>query len=331
MMMRNDVLFDHCVSNPPYQKDTGSKNNNTANNIFHLFYQQAGNTSSVLTMIFPGGRWMQKSSKGIQAANIIYPTVDKIYWYPNDSIGKVFTNVEIPDGVSIVLSHSGSASVITVNDVWVPRPTGKDILPLSQNAIKIVDSLPLENTIQRRKMPDKFYGLRTYYVERNPDKVSKNPVSGYMKAFLANDNKGTNKRVEEYWLNPVDVTWNDTNRKVFEQYIVCTSGAGIVKNPSGAHYRVINKNILLGESWVIVGSFDTRIEAENYKKYLDSSFVKFLLRESQGGKSRTWGVFVPDLEDYTSSNPNIDWNGSLDKQLCSLFGLDDKQTSYITQ
>ena len=77
--------------------------------------------------------------------------------------------------------------------------------------------------------------------------------------------------------------------------------------------------MIVGESWTVIGSFDTYESADNYVKYLNTDIVKLLLRESSGGKSKTWGYFVPDLEDYSNDNPYIDFNKNIEDQLYSLF------------
>ena len=65
------MKFDFVIGNPPYQEESEnkSKTNGQASrkNIFHFFQLQAdevARTSSVL--IYPGGRWMHQSGKGLK-------------------------------------------------------------------------------------------------------------------------------------------------------------------------------------------------------------------------------------------------------------------------
>lgn len=116
--------------------------------------------------------------------------------------------------------------------------------------------------------------------------------------------------------------------KIYSKYKVCAvKEAGAYSD--SATYRVVGNNTVIGESWYIFGLFNTEQEAINYKKYLDTKTVRKLLSESKGGKMKTWGHFVPDLEDYTSRNPHIDWDKPLDPQLYKLFNLTNEEINTI--
>lgn len=239
--------------------------------------------------------------------------------------------MRIPDGITIVTCNHIDNTIIKHNGIEISKPKADGILPLTKTGTMLISSIEqYPHRIQERKHKDKLYGLRTFYVERNPEHVSKTRKDNYIKGYLANDKKGIAKRVEEYWIDKDVVIWDKINSEIYSHYKVVASAAGIVKNPSKINYKLLPPHTIVGESWVVVGHFTTIEEALNYKKYLDTNIIRILLRESQGGKSKTWGCFVPDLEDYTNNNTNIDWNNPLEPQLYRMFNVKEDHIREIS-
>lgn len=335
--------FDYAISNPPYQLDkTNGGDNNTAENIFHHFYNNSYIISDHLSMIFPGGRWMQRSTRGNEAAVAIFPTVSSIEWFPNGDekgIQKIFPGIRISDGVSIVTAKNGIISKnILVNSVPILRPDQIGIVPLSGGIASIFEKSQqkYKRSIIHRKLSRAIFGLPSYYSERFPDNVvsiekDNSCLLDPIKAMIANEAPGTAKKVKEFWIGKNHIKWNEDNTKIYNNYKVCASDGATAKNPELATYRVVNSKYVIGESWRVVGSFETSTEAYNYKKYIDTSFVRRLLAESKGGKNKTWGYFVPDLEDYTDNNPDINWMEPLDQQLYNLFNLTEDEIKVIEE
>jgi len=335
--------FDFVISNPPYQlnEDNGSSNN-TAENIFHLFYLSSYAIGKTISMIFPGGRWMQRSTRGNEAANAIFPTVNSIDWYPNGDekgIQKIFPGIRISDGVSIVSAENGKNNAfVKVNGFELERPNSIGIVPLSGGMASIIEKTQHKSTraIIHRRQSRALFGLPSYYTERFSGNVASieeglNGLTNPTKAMLANTAIGTAKKVKEYWINKDVIKWTTLNSRIYENYKVCGADGATGKNPELTTYRVVPNEYIVGESWRVVGDFKTQEEAQNYQKYLSTSFSRKLLAESKGGKNKTWGYFVPDLEDYTDNNPDIDWRLPLDPQLYKLFDLTEKEIKVIEQ
>ena len=331
------VLFDYCVSNPPYQMELNNGYNNATVNIFHRFYAYGLSCCNDVRMIFPGGRWMQQAHRGREAADIIFPTVDSIRWYPhgNDSgVTRVFPGVYIPDGVVVVSGcKNQNNKIFLLNGIWFPYiDNNSTVLPLTSTGVSIMRKLynRYDHYLIDKKQSTTVFGLRSFFVERNPGKVADTQTDYYnTKAWLTDDNKGTRKRVRKYFINSGLIDWDKKNiTKIYSKYKVCAvKEAGAYSD--SATYRVVGNNTVIGESWYIFGLFNTEQEAINYKKYLDTKTVRKLLSESKGGKMKTWGHFVPDLEDYTSRNPHIDWDKPLDPQLYKLFNLTNEEINTI--
>lgn len=338
-------LFNSVVSNPPYQMISISNKvqqgrDTEVSNIFHFFYEISTFIAEYSTMIFPGGRWMQRSHGNNSISELIFKTVSAIQWFPNGeerNIRPVFDNVAISDGVSIVLFNKERINdeTILVNNCRINRPKDKEIVPLSAAATNILSKLDTNNTLNFRKLETNVFRLGTNWVEQNPDQVIEYEEAPLKKAdntvlaYLGNKTPGKNKRVQKYWLNQDSIQWTGSLTRIYNSWkIVCSQGQ-VSKRPATSSYRVIEPESVIGASWMILGIFDTSEEIVNYKKYIDTSFTRFLIEESRGGKSGKWGIFVPDLEDYTRTNSLIDWDQDLDEQLFKIFGLSKVEQDFI--
>lgn len=105
------MKFDYVTGNPPYQLETTnvslSNGQLRSKSIFHYFQIEAdkiANESTVL--IYPAGRWIQRSGKGMAAfgmEQINDHKLSEIYFYPDSK--EVFPNAAIADGVSVVVKN----------------------------------------------------------------------------------------------------------------------------------------------------------------------------------------------------------------------------------
>lgn len=325
--------FAAVVSNPPYQTSTGDEEdtaNQTVVNVFQYFYFVSLDISEKTSMIFPGGRWMQKSLSASAFANEMIATVNSVDWYPNgDEVGvtKLFETARIHDGLSIVYSDKNLSDQITLNGMKVDRPKEDEILPLQKEYAPIVvkaKNLKFDS-VAKNRTPIGLFGFSSNFTMVSPDLVtpieSKHSYENPIKALMGNEVPGTGKSVREYWIDESSVTWTTKRKEVFSSWKVVASQGHIAKFPSGVKYRVVPPGYILGWVYVVVGSFQSEYEAENYKKYLSSKVSRLLADSSRGGKTLSWCVFVPDLKDYTDSNPHIDWSQPLDPQLYKLLNL----------
>ena len=86
------------------------------------------------------------------------------------------------------------------------------------------------------------------------------------------------------------------------------------------------------QTFIVVGAFDTQVEADNLHKYILSKFCRLLLgslKATQRNNSSTWAN-VP-LQDFTA-NSDIDWSKSIpeiDQQLYAKYNLTEEEISFI--
>lgn len=331
--------FTACVSNPPYQISPEEDSvNNAAVNIFHLFYSVSTAIADVVSMVFPGGRWMQRSAGCGAIADEIFSNVAKVWWYRNgdEPEGReLFETARIRDGVSIVFTDMKAiGKTVYWNGFPISRPVGDEIYPLQKDLTSLaLKGIALsEKRANAKYVSRSFFGVYSQFTERNPEKVcpiEQKPPFDAVKAFLANELPGSAKYVKEYWLDKSAVDWTPARTAMLSKWKVIGGQGGVGKDPQRERYRVIDNEHLVGESYIIVGYFDTKEEADNYCAYISSNLGRRLLEASKGGKTRKWGWFLPDLEDYTDSNPDIDWSQPLDPQLYELFGLTEEEIAIV--
>ena len=86
------------------------------------------------------------------------------------------------------------------------------------------------------------------------------------------------------------------------------------------------------ESFISIGEFETKCEAQAALKYIQSKFARTMLgvlKVTQDNPPETWR-FVP-LQDFTSSS-DIDWSVSVrevDRQLYAKYGLTQEEIDFI--
>lgn len=254
---------------------------------------------------------MQRQSKSGAISDIIIPTVQKVWWFPNGeerNTHKIFEGVFITDGVSIAIAGGAPAEQILVEGIPLGRPGAGEIIPIGgEEAVKLLQNFKKgAPAVAERKLSVGFFNLPSRFVECNPHAVlphgGEGEKQGFVQAWLANATPGAAKRVQRYWLLRDSIAWTPQREKVFKMYKVAAAQAAIGKRPELARYEVLPANSAVGSSWVIVGAFPTEDEANNYAAYLNLPSSKKLLGASKGGNTKTWGYFLPDLVDYSSNN-----------------------------
>lgn len=302
--------FAAIAANPPYQVEgtVRDKSDTTASNVFQHFYTISTLIAERATLIFPGGRWMQRSKGCESIADEIFSTVKSIDWYPNGDekgVDKIFLHVGIPDGVSIVTyDRNFKGDSIFLNGSIAARPSEREIVPLNGDAVEFISKISGKYTavLKASKSSSDSFGIRSNFVELNPNSVVliKEDPSNFenpIKAWLGNEVPGKAKRVQEYWIDKSKLDWNDFKEEMLLRWKVVASQGQVSKRPATANYFTVDNEHLVGETWLVLNSFKSEIEANNFCTYLNSKFARKLLNESRGAKIAGWGSFVPDLTD----------------------------------
>ena len=88
------------------------------------------------------------------------------------------------------------------------------------------------------------------------------------------------------------------------------------------------------QTFISIGSFESRVIADNCLKYIKTKFARTMLgilKITQLNNKPTW-KYVP-LQDFTE-NSDIDWSVSIseiDKQLYKKYGLSEEEIKFIEE
>ena len=329
------ALFDYCVSNPPYQLDVSKKFNRTSTSvdIFPDFHMSAHVLSNNTMMIYPSS-WQKDTNKGfgqwLMNNSIVY-----CHNYSAENIfGSAIERGFVVGVVHTVNQQNEDVNILINDDITV----GRDI-PVWFNSSS--DYFLYKSTSYNNKVtPGASYmtDLSNMFTSGllfsdDPHSCS-NPVRMYIKR-----NPGKQADADFYYIEYDDVLQHvsDADKHFnIDKYNVVVPSAIFgrqslfyrkINDIGHVQARVYDPYVVAGKTLASIRWFNTKEEANNYVLYINSGFVSQLLHFDYS--KRTFGRFVPDLEDYTSSNLHIDWGKPLDPQLYKLFDLTDEEVIII--
>ncbi|MBO5355249.1 MAG: Eco57I restriction-modification methylase domain-containing protein [Clostridia bacterium] len=346
-----EMKFDAIVGNPPYQSETVQHQSNVngqapRKSIFQYFQMAADEISSgVVSLIYPGARWIHRSGKGMQEfglQQINDVMLERVDFYPNAN--EIFADVAIADGITMVLKNkrkttSGFMYVFhkdgIATSVQLDNP-GEDLIPLNpQNAV-VLDKIALFvekhklSYMHSRILPRNLFGIESDFVENNPSKVREyregetiNPIHEIK--LLTNDKAGKAGRAK-WFVADRDVIPSNQNLIAEWQVVVSSANAGGQKRDN--QIEIVDDQSAFGRSRVALGTFKTLEEAQNFFNYAQTYLIKFLFLMTDESLT-SLGKKVPDILDYTCNNKMIDFTRDLDSQLYTLFGLSDDEIAHV--
>lgn len=347
-----EMKFNAIVGNPPYQVMTAKtdleKNGQARRKSIFQFFQIVADAlmPRFVSMIYPGGRWMHRSGKGMEEfglAQINDVKLSKVIFYPDSE--EIFKSVAIADGISIVFKdgkktsskfdyvyHKGNR----VLEVKLDAPGEKLIAlnPRNEAIVSKVEKFVDDKGLQyvfNRVLSQKLFGIESEFVELNPKKV-KPLTNGYQLdlekeiKLYANDRAGKAGR-SQWYVAKRSVIEKDKQCYI-DQWQVVVSSANAGGQKRDWQLAIIDNHSAFGRSRVALGSFKTKTEAENFYKFCRTALVRFMFLMTDEALT-SLGKKVPDLMDYTAKNKLVDFSKDLDVQLKELVDLTDEELDYI--
>lgn len=343
------MKFDYCIGNPPYQQETENVSETNGQKRSKSVFQYFQESADVIAkdgciMIYPGARWIQRSGKGMAGfglKQINDKHLQQLYFYPNS--GDIFNGVAIGDGVSIVVKDmkkdTNEFEYIYVEKnklttVTIPSP-GENIMPLNPNDIFIVKKIEAfmqDNNIvslHDRVHPQKLFAIESDFIEKNQSVAR---VLGDGTDFneeteiklYANDKAGKAGRTT-WFIVPKETITTAVDYIAKWKVVVSSANAGGQKRDN--QLEIIDNKSAFGRSRVALASFDTKIEAENFYKYVNSNIIRFAFLMTDEALT-TLALKVPDINNY-ANNGLIDFKGDIDAQLAALMKLTDEEVQYV--
>ena len=343
--------FNVIIGNPPFQDETAKKETENKQkartNIFQKFQEESDKIASdEVVLIYPGKRWIHRSGKGLKEfglKQINDPHLASLTFYPNSK--EVFDNVTINDGVSIVVKdmhkhEKGFTYTLIKNgkaeSVNMPNP-GDQLMPLNPSDIKIVNKIDKFvvdhhlSYLHKHVTPQKTFGIESSFAENHPDQVTlytgqDYDKSKYIKLFTNNQASSTGR-----------ATWFIVNRNVIKKNISLIDKYKVVVssvNPGGQRrdnqLEIMPAGTAFGRARVALRSFDTLKEAENFKKYVASYFIRYTFLMTDEALSSV-AKRVPDLNDYSDNNQYLDFSKAIDPQLTELMNISAEEFRYMKE
>lgn len=322
-----DQPFTAVVSNPPYQIEkpipAGSDNiQPPVANVFHHHQEVGLAIAHVTTMIYPAGRWIQKSGKGMAQFGdelMNHPHLTALYTYSGRGPKALFTEMKIHDGLSVVFTNglAEPSETFSYNGFETQKPNGS-ILPLTAELAPLIEKVLslCSSTVRDTFSPRTLYGIESTYVEHHPERVSDATESPLPPShmdepvrLLTNDKGGPTGRTRWYWVERTEL--NDTPLLHKYQAVIESGVKQSIVETKGMSWVAIAPNEAHGRVKASAAWFDTEEELQNFLRYVETPLIKRLVAESASNLS-SFGVFTPHLDDYTDSNPLFSTNLPVD-------------------
>ena len=272
-----NMKFDVIVGNPPYQLSDGG-NNASATPIYNLFVDQAKKLMpNYLIMIIPA-RWYcgGRGLESFRSSMLKDKNLKEIHDYKNAS--DCFPGIRVGGGICYflwdknynntnvkVIEHSKSE--ITSSII---RPTLEENLEIFIRDTIVCNIIQKIAKFNETKMStfafkQKPFGLRTNFTD-----FVKN---GKVKLYTKKTEKGF------AYINESSVTNN--LESINDWKVVTSRSTSVPEEDNGQVLRmsqtfIVEPNAVTTESYVVIGSFKTEVEAKNCLSYVKTKFFRLL-------------------------------------------------------
>ncbi|MBR3497818.1 MAG: Eco57I restriction-modification methylase domain-containing protein [Selenomonadaceae bacterium] len=346
------MKFDAVVGNPPYQIAGSGDNKNFASPVYNLFMQTSFKLADKVSLIHPARCLFNAGATPQDFRNEILsdPHFKVKRYFPDsktfvDDKGEtqpLFPTSDIKGGVAITLRDAtknfGAIGTFIPFDELISIHQkvvldNKNFRPLSE--------IIFSRTIYRLtdKMHEDFPVASSRQSQGHPYDMSTNILVLLPEIFFDDKPNDGHEYIQILGLTKMQRVYKWIRRDYVNAPTPLEKFKVLVphSNGSGALGEVLSTPLvgspLVGhtETFISVGAFDTRAEAEACMAYIKSKFARALLgilKVTQHNPPATWSK-VP-LEDFTSAG-DIDWRGSVDAQLYDKYKLTAAEIKFIEE
>lgn len=341
--MEKKKMFDFVIGNPPYQGE--NKKNGRQPPVYNIFMDAAYSVGDAVELITPARflfdagqtpkEWNQKmlNDKHLKV----------LHFEPDDS--RIFPNTDIDLKGGVAITYRCGNKEYGAIGVFTTFPELATILEKTEKANALKKALSsiiqaqglyrfsnafMNEYSELSEKTGKGTGAKitSKVIELLPDVfLEKNPEPGQFIKLLSRSSNGG--RIYRY-IRKEYIQEND--------FLMTYNVFVPESNGSGAIGEVLSTPLigepLIGHSdtFLSIGSFKTKKEAENCMKYIKTKYARVMLgilKATQHNPAATW-KYVP-LQDFTE-NSDIDWSKSIheiDLQLYKKYGLDQHEIDFI--
>lgn len=313
-----DMKFDVIVGNPPYQID--SDGNTRTKPVYQLFVDQAIEMNPRYALMITPSRWFAGGLglDGFRTKMLNDGRISHLVDYPQAT--EAFPGVKIRGGVSYFLwsrSHEGPAVVRTVRSGKVGEAMERnlnayDVFVRYNEGVSIIEKVlaKSETTMESQVSSLVPFGIRAKfrdYVDPNTPGAITLHVMGRKIETIAMDSVANNEQWISKWKTLLHAAYGEDNDGPYS----------VIANPF-----VAAPNSACTETYLVIGTFDSEVEAENLAGFLRTRFGRFLiwLRMNTQHVRKDLFAFVPVL----------DWSRPwTDADLHAHFGLTEDEVAVI--
>ena len=324
-------MFDIVIFNPPYQIEAPGTSTSDKP-VYHKFLDASYKVANVTEAITPA-RFLFDAGATPSEWNkkMLNDPHFKVLFFEQDS-SKVFSGTDIKGGVAITYRDANK----NFDSIKVFTPYNelntilKKVLPVTRNGLNEI--IYTQNKFNLEVLNNDLPGLnrKDKRLESNIFKLS------VFKRERTNQNDleiiGLNKmKREKRFINKKYIDMSHENISKYKVILPKSNGSGTIVETLSTP---LIGSPLIGytRTFIGIGSFDTRQEAENCMKYVKSKFARTMLgvlKITQDNNPAKW-KYVP-LQDFTNHS-DIDWSKSIpeiDQQLYRKYGLSDEEINFI--
>lgn len=322
-----NMKFDVIVSNPPYQTYTNTQERAAAKQarpLFHEFVEQAKKLNPrYMAMIIParwysGGIGLQDFREKMTNDAHITKLVDFI------NSKDCFDGVDIAGGICYFLwdrDNIGPCEVTNISGSNITKASRMlnefgDIFIRTNIAIPIIKKVQSQTTAF---LTDQVFSLDPFGFPTSA-RGKEEPFEGAI-ALIHSKGNGYVSRADVSKNKELIDKWKVTIARVVpgngEVGVDPEKGYKAITNP-----RILNPGEVNTFSYMLLGAFDTKQEAENFRAYMMCKFPRFLLRLTYSSMNiaKSNFMFVPKM-DFTHT-----WT---DEELYKLYGLSSEEISLV--
>ena len=320
-----DMKFKAVVGNPPYQINTET---NFATPVYHLFFEAAKSLGPDYVSLIHPARFLFNAGATPKEWNrqmLNDPHLRIALYEPNSQ--RIFSGVDIKGGVCITLwnKHSSGGGLggtfVGINELTSVlgkiKVGGFDGIVGSRGGTRA------------KRWLDSYKRYRNYFpssvFSTNPELFSDKETKQKSVKLVGLLN---NKRIEKF---VSETLIDDETISSWKIFIPKSNGSGtfgeILSTP------IISEPMSgCTESFIQIGPFATKIDADHCLKYIKSKFARAILGTLKVTQDNPRGVWknIP-LQNFTSKS-DIDWSKSvseIDKQLYNKYKLDKDEIDFI--
>lgn len=340
--LNKDMKFDTVVGNPPYQENNTERKRDDS--IYHLFIDEASKIADRFSLICParflfnvGSTPLQWNKKMLNDKHI------NIEFFEEDSC-KVFPDTDIKGG--IVVLHRDKNKIFGAIEAFTVHKELNSIL----NKVKTKNKLPdfgtlmfVQNKFNLEKLYEDYPEFKNKLGSNGKERRLISSIFDILPEIFYDIEPVTDNYIRIYGRQNNERLYKYVKIKYIEQSKNISRYKVLVPAANGSgEFGEILSNPIIGQpftghtqTFISIGSFNTKQEADAILKYLKCKFSRAMLgvlKVTQNNKTKDVWSKIP-LQDFTS-NSDIDWTKSIpeiDQQLYKKYGLSEEEITFIEE